>query len=96
MNTSYETCKRCKETIDKDTARNGSGFCLTCYNLVVAPKRLDRSKRQHNMRDRIGEVYAEMRSAISERDKCRREADEIKRKIRQEVIDSMVGCGGWI
>lgn len=92
-----EKCKRCKADYDpdQDDKRNQSGFCLSCLVTEVGPKRLKRSLDAYYSRQRINEVYAEMRAAIAERDKYRREAEQMKAKIRQEAIEAMV-VGGFI
>lgn len=88
-------CKRCPNEIDQEADRTGSGFCRECF-LVVYKTRATRSAQKYNARDRINEIYAEMRSAIAERDRYRREAESTKKKIRQEAVQAMVGSGSYI
>lgn len=89
------SCKHCRQPYDtnQDNWRNLSGFCLKCLREVVGPKRRERCRTLS--RDVVHEFWAEIRSAIAERNKIRSETEQIKEKIRQEVIESMV-VGGFI
>lgn len=89
-------CKRCPKEIDSEIERTGSGFCRACYLTEVYPKRKARSILAYQSRERINEVYAEMRAAIAERDRYRRDAEQIKARIRREAIESLVTGGALI
>lgn len=75
-------CNRCKSDVeDRDIYR---GICPACRR-DTSPIRRERCERQWNARDRINEIYSEMRDAIRERDKYRAERDKILEDARTKA-----------
>lgn len=72
----------------KEWHRTGNSWCFHCSQSKVRPVQKVREQQKFNAKDRINEIYAEMRAAITERDKWRREASKAKsdcEKIRTEI-----------
>lgn len=83
-------CVICRQPIDDEWSRTGKEYCFSCNQEKVRPKQKVREQRQFNARDRISEVYAEMRAAIADRDRYRREADTIMSHIESSVEAGIV------
>lgn len=85
MNTN-KLCPSC----GKDYSTGGCGgigdktFCIDCYN-SHAKKRLERMRRDLAGRDRLSIYWGQIREAMAERDRYRREYEQIKDKMRAEI-----------
>jgi predicted nuclease of restriction endonuclease-like RecB superfamily len=64
-------------------------FCMECATHKVFPKQCERKQRAPSRQDLLEKRYAEMRAAIAERDRYRREAEAVKQELRAEVRDEL-------
>ena len=78
-----ETCDACGDKPIRVVTARSATLCQKC-DAAGTTKRIARYNRV-NREDILGRRYAEMRAAINERDRYRREAQSVKDGLRSEV-----------